>query len=220
MAVGTVATVSACLCGSLLLDDETSALKVNTAESLTAPKLAKTTSNLIGDVGSKTLKNPKATLINSVDPTRLKEELIYPDVLPDDIKMDYKISFEEVYNDFSKDLSGLNELLIDNGKMFAGNIGSLKQLEIGSSIDIDFNGMQWQGKVVKKKPSDRLKGNSYLKIAFGNKGEYMTAYFNGTSTKGKIYKGSESYMYEHNGQSGFIISIYEYKKLNNALHID
>ena len=39
-------------------------------------------------------------------------------------------------------------------------------------------------------------------------------------TKGKIYLESDAFMYEKNDDVGFIMPIFEYKKLNNALFID
>ncbi len=76
------------------------------------------------------------------------------------------------------------------------------------------------GQVTKNRASKKLPNNSYVKISFENQGEYMTAYIEGDTTKGKIYTRNGSYMYENNGDTGFILSIYEYKKMHNALHID
>lgn len=132
----------------------------------------------------------------------------------------HQVMFDEIYNDHSKDLSGINSDLVEAGKMFLGDLYTLKDLSLDAPVTIDVDGAKWRGKVTKNKSSPSLPSNSYVKIKFNKQGEYMTAYFDGKSTKGKIYTSEGSYIYEHNGQVGFILSIYEYKKMNNALHID
>jgi len=130
------------------------------------------------------------------------------------------IIFKEIYNDFSKNISDIDSDLIDAGKMFVGNLSVLRQHTIGTTITVDIDGLPRMGQVTKNRASKKLPNNSYVKISFENQGEYMTAYIEGDTTKGKIYTRNGSYMYENNGDTGFILSIYEYKKMHNALHID
>ena len=138
----------------------------------------------------------------------------------DDYLDSHLIKFEKIYNDFSKNLVGINKDVIDYGDMFTGDFSALKSLPLQSAVVVEIEGSKWLGKIVKRKPSLTLVNNTYVKVKFENQGEYMTAYFNGESVKGKIYTSDDSYIYESNGSASFIISIYEYKKINNALKID
>ncbi len=137
----------------------------------------------------------------------------------EDIDNNFKL--DEIYNDYTRDLSNIEANFIINGKMFSSNLSELKQKAIGTEVLIQMNGYEWSGHIQKNKPSPSVPGNNYVKVKFDGQGQYMTAYYykNG-SINGKIYTSDGSYIYESNSDVGFILSLYEYKKLNNALKID
>lgn len=131
------------------------------------------------------------------------------------------INFNETYNDYSEDLSGINTQFVENGKMFISNIHSLKNLSTGDEITISIAGNQLSGIVQKNMPSPSIPTNSYVKVKFGGAGKYMTAYYNEKSiVKGKIYLDTGSFIYESNVNVGFLLPLNEYKKLNNANYSD
>lgn len=131
------------------------------------------------------------------------------------------INFDEVYNDYSKDLSGINTQFVENGKMFISDIYSLKDLSTGEEITISISGNQLSGIIQKNMPSPSIPTNSYVKVKFEGAGKYLTAYYNEKSiVKGKIYSDTGSFIYESNVNVGFLLPLNEYKKLNNANYSD
>jgi len=136
------------------------------------------------------------------------------------IQESFVFHFKQDQNDYSTDFSGIDPDLVNSGERFSGDFDELNNLSIGDTVTIEVAGLKVNGTVSKKKDSNNVAGASYSKIKFENQGEYMTAYFNEGSTKGKIYTNDGSYIYEHNGNAGFLISIFEFKKINDALVID
>ncbi len=152
---------------------------------------------------------------------REEEVLLCCDPTPDEVvdKKPRYIKFDEVYDGYAKDTSGIDSDLINHGKIFSSQMSIFHTLSLGDAVVVDINGAQIKGRIDKRKKST-ITGSTFSMVNFDGVGEYMTASSRAGKTKGLIYTRDGSYMYEHNGEVGFIISIYEYRKLNDALYGD
>lgn len=126
---------------------------------------------------------------------------------------------EEIYHDGTLNIEGIDEDLVNSGKMFKSSATRLRYRSVGTPITINLFGDTLQG-IIKKNTKSPNTGNTYVKIGFGEKGRYANIYYGKNLMKGKIYTSEGSYIFQHNGEAGFVLPIYEYKKMKNALFID
>ncbi len=129
------------------------------------------------------------------------------------------LNIEEVYNDGTLNTAHIDSDLVDSGRMFTQNISQLPDLPLGTPISLEIFGITYSGILAKSERSPGL-GNQYVKVSLGARGQYMNIYYGKELARGKIYTADGAYIFQHNGESGFIMPIHEFKKLKNALVID
>lgn len=134
--------------------------------------------------------------------------------------LDFRIS--EIVD---KEIPNDRTVNIDNdlrsaGTAFKANMQELASTNEGQKLNISFFGEQYQGEIEHKSIS--VSGLTQIKIdlAESRQGTYMSIYFGRKVTKGKVYTTSGSYIFEYEGDIGYVMSIFEYKKLKNAIYID
>lgn len=154
-----------------------------------------------------------------IDNYNFNEELPYQNSeLPEQLFL----VLEESYNDGTFNVSGIDSSLVEHGTLFLADLRDLSSLPVGSEVLFNFFGEQLEGRVNIQNKTEAL-GNPYTKILFNgspNEDMYLNAYKGKKVTRGRIYTYNKSYVFEHNGDAGFILSLYEYKRLNDALFID
>lgn len=155
---------------------------------------------------------PAATMTAAETAASLEEDRLYE-------KVSQQLSIETLHDPDQYDLSGIDQDLVDNGTLVSSGMGALKSLAKGSEVEISLMGEPYSGVVEKNLVSGNL-GNTYVKIRLGQTAEYLNVYYGSQIARGKIYTADASYLFEDNGKIGFVIPIYEYKKLKNALFID
>ena len=129
------------------------------------------------------------------------------------------LDLQSVYNDGSYNVNKIDSDLVEHGQMFLADLAQLKRLSIGAPVRLTLLNHELNGALQKKQDSQLL-SNTQLRVGLGDQLHYLTAYYGETITRGKIYGPQGAYIYEHNGDVGFLLSLYEYKKLNNALVFD
>ncbi|WP_196158989.1 hypothetical protein [Reinekea sp. G2M2-21] len=132
---------------------------------------------------------------------------------------DHEVLLENVTVRMPEDTRLFESTLVNHGMLVSGNLGELMSLPMDSVVWVNVQGERIKGTLQVSKPSG-LKQALYQKVAFSEAGEYMTVYHGENLIKGKIYTKQGAYMYELHDSVGYMISIYEYKKQNNALFSD
>ncbi len=129
------------------------------------------------------------------------------------------LKIEELYNDSSYETIELASTLVKHGKMFKVDFRQLENLPDRSEVVLNIFGVESKGHISSHQKSGVLH-NSFIKIDLQNVGEYMTVYIGSRVITGEIYTVKERYMFESTDDVGFIMPIFEFKKLNDALLID
>lgn len=118
----------------------------------------------------------------------------------------------------------VNPVIDENIKSYGDSIDSnlilLSNVEKGGVVKFQYLGKSLSGKVTR---SDSTRINSkYVRVDFSGEqeGYYMSFHLTNGFVKGKIYTNSGSYIYEGDGNNGFVMDLYEYKKLHDALKYD
>ena len=174
---------------------------------------------------TKTNSDEKTTIVSSISrldesaPAIVRDDNTYEEYVAERATKKTEVKMEETYNDGSYNTSKIDSDIVANGKMVLTDINSMKSLPKGSEVVLNLFGQELNGVVEKNKIAGES-GNKYIKVRLGGPGEYMNVYYGTNISRGKIYSPEGSYMFEHNGEVGFVISIYEYKKLKDALFID
>ena len=129
------------------------------------------------------------------------------------------ITFEMLANNGDFDTNRIDQTLVDEGTMFFADTNIIEKMEVDNKVSINLYGIIHEGVLSHKKINNKT-GHVFAEVDFSGSGEYMTFSIGKRVTKGKIYLESDAFMYEKNDDVGFIMPIFEYKKLNNALFID
>ncbi len=141
----------------------------------------------------------------------------YADQAPTQVSIPFVFSVPQ--GDFSVAPSEIHATLFTGGEPFSAPFKSLSSASIGSSVVIELGGLQWPG-ILEKRELSRLTENTYMKIDFGSPGQFMSVYTNGDKVSGKIYTAQESYVYEFYQDVGYMMTLYEFRKANDALYGD
>lgn len=128
------------------------------------------------------------------------------------------VEISEVENDGSLDVSGVDADLAKNGLIFSANLDDILELSEGAELDIKFLGQQYSG-VVKKKEISQI-GDPFISISLGETGGMASIYYGKDIKMGNFYTANGQYVFEQRGKVGYIMNMYEYKKIKNALGQD
>ncbi len=132
-----------------------------------------------------------------------------------------KLVFDSGSNKIAEvDASKFDVDMAANGNVFSANLNLLNVASVGEQVTFKLDGVEYLGRI-KRNELTNIKGR-YIKINLSDKYKsmYMTTYVGQKITRGKIYTEKESYIYEYDGVVGFIMPIYDYKKLKGALKYD
>lgn len=123
------------------------------------------------------------------------------------------INFTEIDTKISSEIRYIDTVLSNSGSGFAADLSQLKLLRSGTVIKFNFLGHQIDADI--KSNELTSVGNRYMEIGLDPRSSisHMTVFFGRKLTRGKIYTPSGSYIFQHNGVSGFYMPIGEYEEL-------
>ncbi len=192
----------------------------------TPPQAITTSQSNIGDKhhsateAPQTLKKNIPTHFRNTKPQAIiKEEIHYPS----DNEYKNQLIFEHSYGTTPNNDSRIDKDLIDHAIGFRANFDVITELSVGENILIKLpyigEGIEEKGTISKNELTS-LTSSREVTVTFSNSGSYMTAFYTEGLIQGKIYSEKGTYIYESDGEHGYIMSIYDYKSLKQALIID
>lgn len=130
------------------------------------------------------------------------------------------INFAEIDQSMAPQNQYMDATLTNHGVVFRADLQKLASLATGQNVNLKLFEYDISGVVEKNIITKR--GNRYVKLDIESKrpGTYMTYHEGRVIKRGKIFMEDKAYMYEYDKDGGYMMEIFEYKKLNNALEID
>lgn len=95
---------------------------------------------------------------------------------------------------------------------------SIFSLEAGEAFSIFLKNRNYTAVVDRNIETDF--GNRYISATLSGSANVLTVYYGAKSIRGKIYSDSGAFIYESDGRETYMMSLYEYKEINDALAID
>ncbi len=133
---------------------------------------------------------------------------------------EYRLDLSEIADSRFLDTSGIDQDVVSHGTQIGMDISQVRSLPVGSRVEMNLLGSKVVGTTRKNEP--RPLNMTHVVVEIDGPGvDYMSVHMDENRVvSGEIYANGQSYFIEHNGSVGYLISIYEYKKLKNALLLD
>jgi len=128
-------------------------------------------------------------------------------------------SMNETFDDGNHDFGRVDKDMIGSGTMFNTDLSRLKAMVSGQKVKIELLSKAVTGTITTKQLTKLGSTQMFIKLD-DSPASTMGIYYGKELTKGKIYMHGKGYQFEAHGNVGFLMGIYEYKKMKNALFID